>query len=378
MKLSAMKLSALKQSFVINQVMPITMSSIKSKAMCAKNAAVVTLAMVCSGLAGALLAPLAQAADSSDISLGSAQSTPAQWLGRMNSAFAELDYDGVFSFWSSGNMATLRVVHMSKDNIEHERLVHLNGAPREIIREGDEVLCILQPGDRLVAMGGSIPAGPFAKAFLRDFASVASNYDMAMKGEGRIASRPAVRIAVMPRDVHRYGFRLWLDKETGLLLKSELLDEAQDSALEVFQFSQLVMGDEVSEEALKSDQPSGSVIDHLRVADESVAKTKAPVKWSAGWLPEGFEMAASDLRHAPATKQDVSTLMYSDGLAAVSVFIENLPNEAATNMLTRKGATVSVTQLVHGPDKARHLVTVIGEVPPKTAAQIASNVSYTK
>ena len=87
-------------------------------------------------------------------------------------------------------------------------------------------------------------------------------------------------------------------------------------------------------------------------------------------------MASSDLRHAPATKQDVSTLMYSDGLAAVSVFIENMPNAAATNMLSRKGATVSVTRLVHGPNEARHLVTVIGEVPPKTATEIAANISY--
>jgi len=296
----------------------------------------------------------------------------------MNVAFAELDYDGVFSFWSSGNLATLRVVHMAKGNVEHERLVHLNGAPREIIREGDKVLCILQPGDRLVAMGGSIPAGPFAKAFLRDFSSVTNNYELAMKGEDRIVSRPAVRMTVTPRDEHRYGYRLWLDKETGLLLKSELMDESQHAALEVFQFNQLSLGDEVVAEALEPYKPTDSILHHLRVADDSGSKPEAEVKWRADWLPEGFEMAAADLRNAPATKQDVSTLMYSDGLAAVSVFVENLPNEAATNMLTRKGATVSVTRLVSGPDQASHLVTVIGEVPPATATEIASNISYTQ
>lgn len=309
-----------------------------------------------------------------------AEQSPSEWLSRMNSAFAELDYEGVFSFWSSGNMASLKVVHMAKDNIEFERLVHLNGAPREIVREGDEVLCIMQPGDKLLAMGSSIPAGPFAKAFLRDFSAVASHYELAMKGEGRIADRPAVRMTVMPRDDHRFGYRLWLDKETGLLLKSELMDENQQAALEVFQFNQLLMGDEVSADAAKTDHPSESVIHHLRVADdaEQAAKPTADVKWQAEWLPEGFEMAASDLRHAPATQQDVSTLMYSDGLAAISVFVEDFPDEGEPKMLTRKGATVSVTQLVRGPDKARHLVTVIGEVPPKTAAQIASNISYSK
>ena len=97
-----------------------------------------------------------------------------RWLGRMNDAFAQLDYDGVFSYWSGGNMSSLRVVHVTKEGVEHERLVHLNGAPREIVREGEKVLCILQPGDKLVAMGGSIPAGPFARAFIRDFSDVSS------------------------------------------------------------------------------------------------------------------------------------------------------------------------------------------------------------
>ena len=300
------------------------------------------------------------------------------WLKRMNDAFAELDYDGLFSFWSGGNMASLRVVHVVKDNVEHERLVHLNGAPREIVREGKKVLCILQPGDRLVSMGGAIPAGPFARAFIRDFSDVSSHYELAMKGEGRIAARSAVRMTLKPRDQHRYGYRLWLDKETGLLLKSELMDENQRKALEVFQFNHVALGSDVDEAALKPEQPSGSVVDHLRVAESADNGAHPDVKWKAGWLPDGFEMAASDLRHAPATEQDVSTLMYSDGLAAVSVFVEDMPNAAATNMLTRKGATVSVTRLVHGPDKARHLVTVIGEVPPKTATAIASNISYSK
>ena len=342
----------------------------------ATNFAAISLFVLCGGIASALFAGHARAENP----VAAIEQSPASWLNRMNVAFAELDYDGVFSYWSSGNMASLRVVHMFKDNMEHERLVHLNGAPREIVRDGDEVLCILQPGDRLVAMGASIPAGPFAKAFLRDFSAVASNYDLAMKGEDRVAAREAVRMTVMPRDEHRYGYRLWIDKETGLLLKSELMDESQQTPLEVFQFNQLQLGSDVSVDALTPEKPSGSVLHHLRVANESEVKAKAEpeVKWGATWLPEGFKMAASDLRHAPATQQDVSTLMYSDGLAAVSVFVENLPNEAATNMLTRKGATVSVTRLVSGPDKARHLVTVIGEIPPETATEIASNVSYAK
>ena len=302
----------------------------------------------------------------------------AHWLNRMNEAFARLSYDGLFSFYSNGNLASLRVVHMVRDGMEHERLVHMNGAPREIVRDGDKVLCILQPGDRLVAMGGSIPAGPFARAFIRDFSDVSDNYRMAMKGEDRIAMRDAVRMVVEPRDEHRYGYRLWLDKSTGLLLKSELIDAQKKRALEIFQFTTVRLGDDVDPAALAPEQPQGSVVDHLKVAEPADSSATSQVKWHAGWLPAGFNMAASDLRHAPATKKDVSTLMYSDGLAAVSVFVESMPNKAATNMMTRKGATVSVSRLIHGPNRERHLVTVVGEVPTNTATSIAQSITYSE
>lgn len=323
-----------------------------------------------------VLSGVAQADDHTATSGGAAaDSAPGVWLTRMSTAFAELNYDGVFSFYTGTDLASLRVVHMLDDGIERERLVHLNGAPREIVREGDSVLCILQPGDRLVAMGGSIPAGPFARAFIRDFSSVTNNYDLEMKGEGRIALRRAVRLLVKPKDEHRYGYRLWLDKETGLLLKSELVDMKRKRALEIFQFNQIAMGDEVQRSALEPDQPQGSVIDHLKVAEEASAEA-AKMDWHAGWLPAGFEMAAADLRHAPATQQSVSALIYSDGLAAISVFIESMPSSASTNMISHKGATVSVTQSVRGPNNAQHLVTVVGEVPAKTASAVAQSITY--
>jgi len=331
-------------------------------------------------LAGTLYGVLimGSAAQAADEGGQKADQSPAAWLARMNSAFAELDYDGVFSFYTGDNLASLRVVHKLENGVERERLVHLNGAPREIVRHGDTVLCILQPGDRLVAMGGSIPAGPFARAFIRNFGVVSSHYNLSMKGEDRVAQRQTVRMMVDPKDEHRYGYRLWLDKDTGLLLKSELIDTKRNKALEIFQFNQLAMGADVSSKALDPEQPQGSVVDHLKVAEKSTEKPEAS-NWHAAWLPDGFEMAASDLRHAPATKQDVSALIYSDGLAAISVFVETMPAAsvgADSNMISRNGATVSVTEAVMGPNDAKHLVTVVGEVPVTTASAVAKSISY--
>ena len=107
--------------------------------------------------------------------IAAAQSV-AQMLQDMDSAFTNHSYDGVFSYYTGGELASLRVVHKQVDGVQRERLVHLNGAPREIIRKGEVVSCIVMPGDDLIALEKSIPAGPFARAFVRQFDQIADTY----------------------------------------------------------------------------------------------------------------------------------------------------------------------------------------------------------
>jgi len=326
--------------------------------------------ILCTVLAGSL----AHGAFAKDDSTASA----ADWLQRMNTAFSELDYDGVFSFISGSDITSLRIIHMYENGVQSERLVHLDGAPREIVREGNKVLCILRPEDELIALSSSIPSGPFAQAFVRNFDDVGRNYHLEMGGEDRMAGRATVRMVVKPKDEHRYGYRLWLDKETGLLLRSDLVDEITDKSLEVFQFSHLVTGAGVQRTALKSEQPNGAVIDHFEVADESSTKPGSGVdEWHATWLPQGFEMAAIDIRRVAANTEEMNTLMYTDGLAAISVFIEEThDDEEMGKMVARHGATVSVTEVVKGPKGSEHVITVVGEIPQQTASSIAASVRF--
>jgi len=173
---------------------------------------------------------------------GAEASEPRRWLDDMNRAFSELSYDGVFSYFSGDDLASLRVVHMVVDGQQRERLVHLNGAPREIVRRGDEVQCIVMPGDALLELEQSIPSGPFARSFVRRYDQISDHYGLSLSGQDRVADRVAVRLAVTPRDDHRYGYRLWLDKETRLLLRSELLS-SNGERLEIFQFNQIRLGE---------------------------------------------------------------------------------------------------------------------------------------
>ncbi|MEQ8857820.1 MAG: MucB/RseB C-terminal domain-containing protein [Pseudomonadales bacterium] len=311
------------------------------------------------------------------VALGAASAaaeSPRQWLDDMNRAFSELSYDGVFSYFSGHDLASLRVVHMVVDGEQRERLVHLNGAPREIVRRGDEVACIMMPGDALLELEESIPSGPFARAFVRRYDRISENYGLSFFGEDRVADRVAVRLAVTPLDDDRYGYRLWLDKVTRLLLRSELVD-GDGQRLEIFQFNQIRFGDAVEPAMLEPDGKDGSLVSHLTLATkqpEPVASSE--VSWQVGWLPEGFSMAAADIRRAPSSLKAVDTMMYSDGLAAFSLFVEDMPDSGAASMVSRNGATVAVTHRVEISDRAPYLVTLVGEIPTPTAQRIARSV----
>jgi sigma-E factor negative regulatory protein RseB len=305
--------------------------------------------------------------------------TPENLLQRMDDAFSTLSYDGVFSYYTGGDLASLRVVHKVVDGVQRERLVHLNGAPREILRHGEDVSCIVMPGDDLLALEKSIPAGPFARAFVRQFDRISDTYALDTFGEGRVAGRLAVRVAVSPRDLHRYGYRLWLDKQTSLLLRAELVDH-DGAKLEIFMFNQVLLGDDVTAAALEPEDAQGSMVSHLtlRPADQqwqppAEAKEPMPSAWAVSWLPPGFKMATADLRHKPDSNQHVSSFMYSDGLAAFSIYIEPMPKRGAASMVSQNGATVAVTHRVGAKD-AYYLVTLVGEIPQATAYEVIKNV----
>ena len=297
---------------------------------------------------------------------------PRTLLAGMNDAFNTLSYDGIFSYFSGSELASLRIVHMVVDGEQHERLIHQNGAPREIVRRGEEVVCILMPGDDLLTLESSLPAGPFARAFVRRYDAISEYYDLRYFGEDRVADRQAVRLAVVPLDDNRFGYRLWLDNETHLLLKSELVD-TNGRPLEIFQFSSLALGDDVDPRAL---EPSGreelAKVSNFTLDSQASVPVESDVRWTADWLPDGFSMASTSTRRTMGENKSVNTLMFSDGLAAFSVFIEDMPPAGAADMVSRNGATVAVTHLIKGPDM--HLVTLVGELPTPTANRIAQSI----
>ncbi|WP_057458646.1 MucB/RseB C-terminal domain-containing protein, partial [Pseudomonas syringae] len=211
--------------------------------------------------------------------------------------------------------------------------------------------------------GVANPTDSSARAF--DVKRLSAWYDIKIVGKSRVAGRQATIVALSPKDQHRYGLELHLDNETGLVLKSLLLSE-KGQLLERFQFTDLDTAGVLSEQMLNTSADCKPV---------SVLKAKpepsiSSVAWHSDWLPPGFEVSSSGVRKDSSTQSSVTHLMYGDGLARFSVFIEAVKGGASSDIRTQLGPTVAVSRRLTTP-QGDMMVTVVGEIPMGTAERIA-------
>lgn len=292
------------------------------------------------------------------------------WLKRMSEAFATQNYDGVFVYVHGSSMDTLRIIHSIQGGEERERIVRLDGPKQEIIRQGGKVTCV-HGSDWNGNINHKIPLGPFARAFVRDMSELGDSYELVKKGEGRVAGRDADVLLIRPRDEYRYGYRIWLDRETGLLLKSILIHRGQ--VLERFQFTQLELTDDIDHSALDVGIPGETMVHYPLLSYEEKPVDAKPLSWNLNWLPDGFEMRMQGAHRKDDGEGGTETLTYTDGMAAFSIFIEKIAGQQYEEVAAQKGATVAVTRIVSYP-AGNHLVTVVGEVPMKTAKRLTLSV----
>ncbi|WP_249671996.1 MucB/RseB C-terminal domain-containing protein [Pseudomonas abieticivorans] len=296
--------------------------------------------------------------------LGTCLSVPAfaaddasQWLNRLAQAEQKQSFQGTFVYERNGSFSTHDIWHRALNGKVDERLLQLDGSAQEVVRVDGRTQCVsgaLVPG---------VSEAPDSSSRVLDPLKLMSWYDLKVAGESRVAGRDAVIVTLSPKDQHRYGFELHLDKQTGLPLKSLLLDD-KGRLLERFQFTSL--SDTVPTDTdLK---PS----DNCKAIGPAVAKQASNVStgWRSDWLPPGFELASSSVRKDENTKTTVSSLMYDDGLARFSVFLEPLNGTTGTDTRTQLGPTVAVSRHLTTP-KGDVMVTVVGEIPIGTAERIA-------
>lgn len=279
-------------------------------------------------------------------------------LRRLAQAEQKQSFQGTFVYERNGSFSTHRIWHRVGDGKVREHLLQLDGSAQEVLRVDGVTQCV---SGTLEAGVSNIPDSP-AHAF--DAAKLSAWYDMKVAGSSRVAGRQATVVTLTPKDQHRYGIELHLDSETGLPLKSLLLSD-KGQLLERFQFTELNT-DLPTDQML---QPSADC-KAVDVAKPKPDAQKQPVVWHSDWLPPGFELSSSAARNDPESKAVVTSLMYDDGLARFSVFIEPVSGADATDIRTQLGPTVAVSRRLTTP-KGDAMVTVVGEIPIGTAERIA-------
>ncbi|MBA3564431.1 MAG: MucB/RseB C-terminal domain-containing protein [Gammaproteobacteria bacterium] len=290
------------------------------------------------------------------------------WLERMAQAMEQLSYQGVFVHMHDGRAETLQVVHRNEDGKIAERLMSLDGVGREIISTHNEVQCIL-PDKRAVLVEPRKDLNPLLTAVPTYSQKLDRYYRFRMLDTARVAGRAAQQIAVTPRDGYRYGYMLWLDKATAMPLKSQLRDE-DDNIVEQILFASFTLRDDIPNSALEPAIDTGGFTWYRSEAKPHVARQNDTTLWRAVRVPEGFELQVSNRQVLVGSEFPVEHLVYSDGLASVSVFVESAESDPdPLDGLSRVGAANAYTTRVEG-----HQVTAVGEVPAPTVEIIAESV----
>lgn len=287
---------------------------------------------------------------------------PVIWLNQMAEAMNTVSYQGTFVYIHDDQAETMQVFHRVADGTTRERLVSLNGTAREVVRDAETVRCYL-PDDKAVFVEQRHEGSALARGVPLNAAEVGGLYEFQFVGSGRIAGRPARMIAVRPKDGYRYGYRIWLDEETALPLRSELVNST-DQPIEKMMFTEIRIGVEISDEQLETSIDADSFEWHRRGDKQHADGANVPISFES--LPPGFKVISSERREKGGFH-----VVVSDGLASVSVFAEKYKEgEPALAGLSRLGAVSAF-----GVRLGDYHLTVVGEVPDAAVTAIGEAVT---
>lgn len=293
--------------------------------------------------------------------------TVQNWIDKMSNSSHKGNYQGTFVFWRDQRLETMRISHGSKNGKNWVSLESLNGEPRQLIHKDGEVVSIF-PNKHLVSINEMTSNLPFHPNLPKDIKQLNKHYELSMFGQDRIANRDAQVILVKPKDGYRYGFKYWLDQDTGLMLRCDVINENK-KALEHMMFTDFEYLQSPPDGAfMKTQVPNNYKI----LKQDETQPLKADNSWFAKQLPKGFVLTKNILKPMRKKQQSVQQLIFSDGLASVSVFIDQNVNAAHRLSGPTKMGSVNAFGLMLN----NHQVTVIGEVPSDTVRLIAESMQH--
>ena len=293
----------------------------------------------------------------------SGSSAGSAWLVRIQQAAADTSYQGTLMFSAGGVVSSSRVEHFCDGRHCYERLEVLDGRARVQYRHNDRVVTIW-PASKLAMVEQRGPLDEFPALPASAATRAADHYELRSVGQDRLAGHDVEVLMAKPRDKHRYAQRLWAERETGLLLRSDVLGPTGE-LLESSAFTDVKLGLRPQPDTVLKPMKK---LDGLRVVQAQVQRVPLEAE---GWIlarpVPGFQLVSCTKRPLDATADNGALVpmlqsVFSDGMANVSVFIEPYDAQRHKQPLgTSLGATHTLMNR-HGD----WWVTVVGEVPMAT------------
>jgi sigma-E factor negative regulatory protein RseB len=298
------------------------------------------------------------------------------WLKKVQGAAVQLSYSGTFVYQQGEQFRTSRITHVKSGKNEYEKLEVLDGKPREYIRTNDEIICYV-PDSKSLLVEKRVTQEVFPALPNANPAKLGDYYRLSLDGVGRVAGYPAQAILLAPRDNLRYGYKLWAEKKTGLLLRAQTLNEKGD-VVEQISFTQIEIG------KIDLSRTRSSILNTQGWHIERAAMESANLSgWTVRAMPPGFRKirevkrlvtngANNSVRAGSQTQQprEMAQMVYSDGLAAISIFIEPGSASRAEGFMQQGAMNIA------GKRQGDFWLTIVGEVPAVAIKQVANSIEF--
>jgi len=284
-------------------------------------------------------------------------------LAEMRHAMGRLNYQGSVVYLKDKQIESFQVFHSVSDGVERERMLATNTPMREVVRNAQKVTCYF-PDTHTVATDTRSSRRSILLDVPEELEKLGKLYDFTLGDREVIAQKSAQLVRIDPKDGYRYGRRLWIDESSKLPLKMELIDENNQSVEQVV-FTAISLEAQLPPSLL---EPS-TRIDASWQVKEHEALTADSLQWTLEGVPDGFRMMSYSRLRRSTDGGTIDHILLSDGLASVSVYVDDVKDDFIVGFPGKIGAINSFNRRLDN-----QLITVIGEVPDKTVRAIANGI----
>lgn len=289
------------------------------------------------------------------------------WLEQLSKSLRELNFTTSFVVVKNNQAEPYHWLHgIGENSQELEIFSRLNGPRRDILRQGD-IVSYIEPEQEPYSIISQSVQSPIPTIFRGDFSELEENYRFISVGRSRVLGRVAQLVRIVAKDKYRFSYWLWLDQETGLLLKMAILTR-QGLLLEQIQFTHIEVSEQLSESLVQFQ--STELPEIIKLNNQHKNRVLA---WKVDWLPQGFAVIKSNQHnlnsHNQAENKAVEFMLFSDGLVEISVYVNLSQENFRSPEYASDGATMVFNHIVQGIE-----VGIVGDIPLATAKKIAESI----